>query len=1051
MTLKRTIRAGSFSAILALSLSAIAMALPNNILDGLRWRLVGPFRAGWATTVTGVPSQPDTFYFGAADGGVWKTTDAGRTWSPIFDHQAVGSVGALAVSASNPQIIYVGTGQVAPRYDIAAGDGVYKSEDGGHTWIHLGLGESRHIGRILVDPKNPDIVLVAALGHLFGPNPERGVYRSFDGGRTWEKALGKNSDTGAVDLAWDPSSPRVVYAALWQVRRYPWQAYFTPATGPGSGIYKSTDEGATWQKVGSKGLPSVDMGRIGLAVAPGSGGRLVYAMIEAGRSSGLFSSDDGGATWAKVNNGAGMSDWYFARLRVDPRDSRRIYAMGQSVRESQDGGKTFSIIKGSPGGDDYHAMWINPLHPERRILGSDQGATISINDDATWSSWYNQPTGQFYHLATDDRFPYWIYAGQQDSGTVGIASRSDYGQITYREWHPVGGDERDYDIPDPTDPQIVYGSGLGGRLSRWDGRTGQVANVSPWPVSTYGARPTLVKNRYTWFTPIAVAPQAPHALYLGAQHLFRSLDGGQTWNKISPDLTGAVSGAKNCSGNVATTAARACGYGVIYTIGLTPANGNVVWIGTDDGLIQVTRDAGKSWENVTPPGLADWSKVAQIDVSRHDPATAYAAIDRHRMDDFHPYIYRTHDFGHTWTEIDGDLPTNDYVNVVRQDPENPRLLFAGTRAGVFISFDDGSHWQSLELNLPTTGITDLAIHDDDLIAATLGRAIWILDDITPLRQVSADILTAPAHLFTPAVAYRLRRDENRDTPLPPETPKSPNAPAGAIIDYYFAQAPTTPVLLEVSDSAGNVVRHWSSANVPVRPPAERYFPASWLKPIPSLPAAAGLNRFVWDLRLPRPPSLGYGYTIAAVWGEDTPVNPQGGLVLPGRYTLRLRVNGQVLTQPLTVKMDPRVKVSPEDLRAQLALEREISETLGQLVELHQQASAVRDRLEASKSELARKRHTRGLERRVDAILKEIEPLLTGRGDENLGMINRVLASVETDLEGVDRGPTAAQMEVVKTYSERLKEARDHWDRVRSGELAKVDRALRGLGIAPAKP
>ncbi|HKI84965.1 MAG TPA: hypothetical protein VKA63_11600, partial [Candidatus Krumholzibacteria bacterium] len=687
------------------------------------------------------------------------------------------------------------------------------------------------------------------------------------------------------------------------------------------------------------------------------------------------------------------------------------------------------VLKGSPGGDDYHAMWINPIHRARRILGSDQGATVSINDDATWSSWYNQPTGQFYHLATDDRFPYWIYAGQQDSGTVGIASRSDYGQITYREWHPVGGDERDYDIPDPSDPNIVYGSGLGGRLSRWDGRTGQVANVSPWPVSSYGARPTEVKNRYTWFTPIAIAPKAPHTLYLGAQYLFKSDDRGQTWNKISPDLTGATPNAEECSGDVPLTSARACGYGVIYTIGLTPANDEVLWIGTDDGLIQLTRNGGKTWRNVTPPGLADWSKVAQIDVSSKDPGTAFAAIDRHRMDDFHPYIYRTHDYGRSWVEIDSGLPDEDYVSVVRQDPINPRLLFAGTRSGVFVSFDDGDHWQSLEQNLPTTGVTDLTIHGTDLIAASLGRAIWVLDDITPLRQISDEVLAQPAHLFAPAVAYRLRRDENRDTPLPPEEPKSPNAPAGAVIDYYLAHAPSEPVSLEVLDSSGRVVRHWSSADHPTRPHAYRYFDARWLKPLPALKASAGLNRFVWDLRLARPQALRYGYTIAAIWGENTPANPQGGLVLPGTYTLRLQVDGRTLTQSLTVAMDPRVKVAPEDLKAQLELEEKIGENLKRVVKLHRKVTGVHDRLEARSKTLPKTRRGKRIATLIDAVKKEIDPLVAGSGPEDLGRISGTLASVETDLEGVDRAPTLAQEEVVALYGGRLRNAEARWHRL----------------------
>ena len=906
-----------------------AGAVPDNFYSAMQWRCIGPHRGGRVLAVSGVRGEPDTFYFGAVAGGVWKTNDAGRTWTPIFDGQPIASIGALAVSTSNPNVIYVGTGEADMRSDISYGAGMYKSIDAGKSWSYIGLGDTRQIGRVLIDPKNPDIVLVAALGHGFGPNAERGVYRTTDGGKSWTRVLSKDENTGAIDLAYDPDNSRTVYASLWNVRRPAYSTY-APITGPGGGLYKSTDGGVTWKEIAGHGLPTGTLGRIGLDVVAGQHGKRVYALIDAGTASGLYRSDDGGEEWTLVSTDPRILSrgWYFGEVRSDPKSPDVVYVSNVSLYRSTDGGKNFKAIRGAPGGDDYHSLWIDPENPRRMISGVDQGTIITVNGGKTWSSWYNQPTAQFYHVAVDNQFPYWVYGAQQDSGTAAVVSRSDYGQITFRDWHPIGAGESGYILPDPVNPQIVYGGSTGGELYRFNSKTGQVQDMSPTPAELG----TKVTHRYPWTTPIAFSFQAPHALYQASQFLMKTVDGGRSWKVISPDLT-LRPGEKEAGAQ-----------GVVWTIAPSPIAAGTIWIGTDNGLVQLTRNDGQTWNEVSPKGLPPWSMISLIDASPHDVATAYAAIDRHQMDDITPHIYRTHDSGKTWTEITNGIPATAYVHAVREDPIRKGLLFAGTETGVYVSFNDGELWQPLQLNLPVTPIRDLVVKGNDLVVATHGRSFWILDDISPLREITSAVAAASVHLFRPATAIRIRKNVAHDTPLPPETPAGKNPPAGAIIDYSLQSVPAGEVTIEITDSAGVLVRKYSSNDEPGKPDETQNFPTYWFNPPASLSKTVGLNRFVWDLRYERPRALRYGYSIAAAYGEDAIMVPEGPLVLPGVYRVKLTVAGQSYTATLEVKLDPRVRIPQLALAHQLALEMKLIEAMEQSYSGVQQINELRSRI-----------------------------------------------------------------------------------------------------------
>ncbi len=1011
------VRATLLFALAACSIAAtaiVAQPFDPSLYSDMRWRLIGPFRGGWATCAAGVPGEPAVYYFGAAAGGVWKTEDAGQTWTPIFDRAGSASVGAIAVAPSDPKVIYVGTGQIQTRYDIASGEGVYRSDDAGASWRHLGLAATRAIGRILVDPKDSNVALVAALGHIYGPNRERGVFRTQDGGKTWSQVLFVDDATGGADLAADPENPSVVYASLWQARNFPWLSYFRPDVGPGSAVYKSLDGGRTWKKLSGAGWPSGPLGRVGLAASTGS---RVYALVDAAApapgatsAAGLYRSDDGGAAWARVNDTPGLGSSYMNRVTVDPRNRDVVYVTGQSLRRSEDGGKALHFFKGAPGGDDYHFLWINERNPEFMVTAADQGTVVTLNGGKSWSDWYNQPTGQFYHVETDDRFPYWIYSGQQDSGTVGTATRSDYGALNFRDWHPVGGEERGWDVPDPEDPLIVYGTGLGGTITRFDSRTGEVRHISPAVESTYGRRPVPGKLRWAWAFPLAVSRRPPHTMYTGAQFLLRSPDRGITWEKASPDLTGAVPDAKGCDGEISLANARPCGFGVIFTLELSPLDPQQIWVGTDSGLVQLTRDGGKTWKNVTPTGLPAWGKVAAIDASALESGTAYAAVDTHRLDDFSPHLYRTRDFGASWDKITTGLPPGSFTTVLRADPVRKGLLYAGTDAGVFVSFDDGARWQPLQLNLPTAWVGDLAVHGGDLVAATQGRALWVLDDVSPLRQIAAGAAQAPAHLFAPAAAVRVRANENRDTPLPPEFPIAMNPPAGAVIDYLLRSAPAGAVSIEILDARGELVRSFASDRPAEAPNARRYFPESWVRPAEPPAASAGHHRFVWDLRYPRPKSNEYDYTIAAISGESTPIEPRGPLAVPGRYTVRLTAGGQRYEQPLVVAPDPRTPVSADVLSANLEFQKRVVGAMGVSF----------DALEAVKDFRKQRRAAPGDE---DARLAVLEA--------EFSRTNRSLGAILTQVEAADAPPTSVQAATLAETLQELDAQLTRWTEVRA--------------------
>ncbi len=865
-----------------------AQQFDQNTYAEMQWRMIGPFRGGRVNGVSGVPGQPNTFYFGSVGGGLWKSDNSGRTWNPVFDDQKIGSIGAIGVSASSPNTVYVGTGEADMRSQNSFGDGMYKTLDGGKTWAHIGLENTRQIGRVTVDPKNPNIVFVAALGHIYGPNPDRGIFRSKDGGKTWEKVLFKNDNTGGIDVTIDPTNSQNVYAVLWNTRRPPWSIY-PPSYGPGGGIFKSTDGGTTWKQA-DVGIPTEGQGRIGITVSPTNPKRL-YAIVDATKG-GLFRSDDAGATWTLMSEKKQIwgRGWYFCKVVVDPKNQDVVYVSNTSVYKSADAGKTWTAIKGAPGGDDYHQLWIYPDDPNRMILASDQGAVVTEDGAKTWSSWYNQPTAQMYNVAVDYRFPYWATGSQQDSGAAAAASRSNFSEISHRDWVPLcAGGESGYTAPDPLHPNIIFG----GTVSKCNVNTGETWNVSP-------ERGMTVPARHTWTLPLVFSEADPHALYFSNQFLFKTTNGGESWTAISQDMTREDPGVpSNLDDATTADAPKEKRRGVIYSIAPSPLRASTLWIGTDDGLIHKTDDDGKTWTNVTPPELTPWSKVVMLIASHFDVNTAYAAIDRHRLTDNEPYIYRTRDGGKSWQRITKGLPAGVYMQNVTEDTQRKGLLFCGTELSVFVSFDDGDNWQPLQMNLPHVSMRDLQVKDNDLVIATHGRGFWVLDDITPLRQITAETARAEAFLFDPAPAYILAASTENGTPQPRDEPLTENQPSGAIIDYFLRKTDGT-VTLEVLSPAGDVLRKFSSDDkvTPVDPDTLD-IPASWVRTPSTLSNAAGMHRWVWDLRAAAP--------VGGPGGGGGGFRGRGASSMPGNYTVRLTAGGKTFMRQLVLKPDPRTQ------------------------------------------------------------------------------------------------------------------------------------------------
>ena len=1000
--------------IVLLTTTAGAQYNPESF-SAMKWRLVGPHRAGRVTAVAGIAGKPAIYYFGTPGGGVWKTTDGGRVWKPIFDDARVASIGALALAPSNPNVIYVGTGE---QLD---GNGVYKSIDGGATWSNIGLQDTLHISSIIVDPRNPDIVLVGTLGP-FVPSQARGIFKTTDGGKTWSKVFFKDDKTLVFDMCAAPDDSRIVYAATYT---FPVDMNQRRNSNGESQIFKSTDAGATWQMVSGAGLPDNPRGRIGVAVAPGSKGQRVYAIM----AQGCFRSDDGGAAWRQsTSDPRVIGSGYFSRVYVDPHNADVVYVMQTSTYRSTDGARTFEAFKGEPSGEDDHVLWIDPTDSQRILEGTDQGAVISLNGGRTWTEWFNQPTGEMYHVITDDAFPYRLYASQQDSGSVAVLSRSDFGMITYRDWFSTGAFESGYIAPDPTNLNFVYSVGWYGSVLKLDRSTGQIATVFA-PGSNY---------RYTWETPLVFSPGDPKALYVGMQSVLRTTDEGKTWQEISPDLTEKTPSLNS--------------RGVIQTITPSAAQSGEIWVGTSTGLVQLTRDKGATWNNVTPAELPANSNITLIEASPGDPETAYVITSARA--DLQPYIYRTHDAGKSWQKIVAGLPAKGVARVVREDPARKGLLYAGTETGVYVSFDGGDRWQPMQLNLPTTSVRDLNVHGDDLVAATYGRGLWILDDLSPLRQVNAEVGSASAHLFKPATAMRVRWDNHPDTPLPADTPAGENPPDGAIIYYYLKSTVASEITLEIRDEHGATVRKFSS-KAPSPEMTSRNVPDYWFAPPDVLSKSPGLNRFVWNLQWPAPATLPYSfrgvhldyteYTLPdhAIAGKTPRDQPPGPLVTPSSYEIVLTIDRKTYRQHLVVNLDPRVRVLSADLEAQLDLARMIDAWMNSSFHSYNDVGTLRAALAKARKALDANPQGKTVSETASALDKDLGEIQDGtNAAPGFGAVNRDLARYVTMIQGGDLRPAKSAAVSVGIACTALKNDLARWRTINAERLPAFNQILK---------
>jgi photosystem II stability/assembly factor-like uncharacterized protein len=1017
---------------------AIAQARGGEFASILRWRNIGPYRGGRTRAVCGVPSQPNVFYMAPVNGGVFKSSDSGRTWQPIFDDQPTASVGAIAVAPSNPNVVYVGSGEGLHRPDLSVGDGVYKSTDAGKRWAHVGLRDGQQIAQLAVDPKNADRVFVAVAGHPYGPNEERGVYRSLDGGRTFEKVLYRDENVGASDVQIDSGDPAIVYAALWESREGPWENGVFD--GQGGGIFKSRDGGKTWRQL-AKGLPG-GIVQANLAIAP-SAPKTLFAAVRTKTIAKLYRSDDGGETWRGATDdprpSLGIGGGDLPVVRFDPKNPHIVYSASVVCWKSTDGGKTWDGWRGAPGGDDYQNIWINLNHPEIILLGSDQGAIVTVNGGATWSSWYNQSTAQLYHVSADNAFPYRLYSGQQESGSVGITSRGNEGEITFRDWQPVAAEEYGYVVADPLDPDII----IGGKLTRFDRRTGQAQSILPVPVQREDFRTLRTE-------PVIFSPLDPHLLFFAGNMLWKTRDRGDHWEKISPDLSRARYDLPASIGKYKADAKKqAYRRGVIYTVAPSPLDVNRIWCGTDDGLIHLSNDGGRTWSNVTPPNISAWEKISLIEAGHFDANTAYAAVNTLRLDDLQPHIFRTQDGGKTWTEIINGIPAGQTVNAVREDPERKGLLFAGTEKGVYVSFNAGAHWDSLRLNLPATSVRDLIIKNDDLVAATHGRGFWILDNITPLRQ-----WTGWKHenlLFKPQTALRVRGNLNTDTPLPPDEPAGENPPEGAMIDYFLAQEASGPVTIEIKDSKGASVRKYSSLDIPKEPNPKRLkIPSYWIRPPQTVSAQAGMHRFLWDLHYAPVPDVEPEYPIAATYSNTAPT-PTSPWVVPGNYNVVLTVAGKSFTQPLTIQMDPRVKTSPADLQAQFDVSWRLYQLRLKLAPMGKTFDDLVEQLTKLKARAAERPDvTQKLEAFAQTLTRFGPPHPRPGAPPSLFVLEST-ARLFDEVAGADAAPTAAANAAVADLETKVGPMMDAWRKLLESDVPALNQQLKEAGFPEIKP
>jgi photosystem II stability/assembly factor-like uncharacterized protein len=1019
--------------------------LPPAFLSSLRWRSIGPYRGGRTRAAAGVPGQPNVFYIGVCNGGVWKTTDYGRTWQPIFDDQPTGSIGAIAVAPSDPNVVYVGSGEGLHRPDLSVGDGIYRSSDGGKSWTHLGLKDGQQIPAMAVDPRDPNKLFAAVAGHPYGPNKERGIFRSTDGGQSFQKVLpsGYDENMGGADVLIDPSNPDVVYAALWEARESPWENF--DWNGGNAGIFKSTDGGQTFQQL-TGGLPK-GITQAHLAIAESNPKRLIASVGYLPANVGLYRSDDAGQSWEQITTDprpAGrIGGGDLSMPRFNPKDPDMVIVASTVTWKSTDGGKTWSGFRGAPGGDDYQNVWINPNNPQIILLASDQGAIVTVNGGESWSSWYNQPTAQMYHVNADNAFPYRLCSGQQESGSACISSRGNDGEITIRDWHPVAAEEYGYVVPDPLDPDVVYG----GKLTRYDRRTNQAQNILPKAFRAADFR--MLRTQ-----PIVFSPVDPHVLYFAANTLWKTSNGGQSWQQISPDLTRTSYDVPAVVGQFRDQeTAKPVQRGVIYAVAPSPLDINRIWAGTDDGRMHLTTDGGAHWTEITPPNMMAFEKVSIMEASHFDAQTAYAAINTLRLDDLRPHILRTRDSGKSWTEIVNGIPANENVNAVREDPARRGLLFAGTERAVYVSLDDGDHWQSLRRNMPASSVRDLAIKNDDLIAATHGRGFWIMDDITPLRQAEPKALSAAAFLFKPQTAMRVRWDMNTDTPLPPDFPAGENPPDGAVIDYYLQSAAAGPVTLEIRDSAGKTVRKYSSADKPDPLDPMLAIPAYWVRPPQMLSAAAGTHRFLWDMHYPPAPGVEAEYPIAAV-PHNTAPQPTGPWAMPGQYTVVLTANGKSYSQPLTVKMDPRVKTPAAGLQQQFQLSSDLYRQLLTLAPAVEQAAALRKQLKELQPRASGQtvEAIRALDQKIQALSGGTPRRRRGAGSEELtlGDLRGRFLTLFGMLQEADVTPSTQAVTAVKQVLGQLPPLMQRWEAIRTQDVVRLNQQLKNANLPELK-